>query len=363
MSPFLSGFYERAIDPLEKRAVLGTLAAGLGAAGVAHGGQNTAMRFLLNRKGFARGLGHEFRQGVAGQAPSRVGSFLQNMAAGATVPELSLLRDHAREMGVDVAQALRDHGVSHITPRDMVLGRALTQGDFSKLMSPKYFDAKSPAHQAILAAFNKKFGANLTPQGIHLAQSAKHPAAIGALKDLEKTWKSPDSPFTSNVMANLTRGGKGGGVAQTMAVPVNPAAAAPRHGSNLVAGAMGAAASGAVEPGLGAANAFKIGLTNPTARAGIGKLPGGQRALDWADKRFVQAPVSAAVAAGKAGERMSPVNRAVQNYAFNPVTGEAANTGNMLAHAFATHPVTEAAHAARAGNLQPAASQLLKRPA
>lgn len=322
MSAFWDGFEKQ--GSMKKEAIFGAIAA--------HLGQNVLMKKLLRSKRFAKGLAQDFQHGLKGQSPSHATQFVRGLAYGATVPEAKMLRDHARELGGHISKSLREQGITHLSPKDISLARSLSQGRFSRLLDSKHFQAENPTHQALLSVANQHLGTGITAD---MLKGSSPEALKGHLEKLEQTWRSKQSPITSNLFHHLTKNpGKPGFVPrQEMDKTRQMLGQQPidlRPKSSLAGGLLGSAATGAIDPATGVLNAGKVTISNPASRGLISQHPLGQKALAASDNKLFTQPIQAAGQAGLEGKRTSPLLQHARSLGLNAVTAEAENTANRL---------------------------------
>jgi hypothetical protein len=288
---------------LEKTAILGsvigamsTLLGGAAHAGGTHVAQNAALQGLTKAPGiapmFGKFLGNSFRRGVKGEPIGTGTSFAGGLLGGAALPEVHALSRHAHEVGAGVNRGLRSRGVKELTPRDMVLGRAITEGRFSQLAtSPRYH--MTPAFHSMMQVAEKQSGIPIRKylsQAAYGKNAAEKAAAVSKLQEIEKVWADPKkSPFTANIMSNFTRGS----TSKLGNMPINEArhSAVPdlAHMAGSALGAVGMAHADPITAGL---NTVKTLATNPTSRNAINKNGMASRFMKWMENGVLKRPVT-----------------------------------------------------------------------
>ena len=333
-------------NEMEKTAVVPFLGSALSAMGEAvgtatgmHVGQNALLKGLINRPWFGRQLGSSFQRGVSGTPMSKATSFVGGLLGGSVLPEAHALGAHAHEVGGAVNRGLRARGVKELTPRDMVLARAISEGNFSKLLqSPRYH--MTPAFNSLMQVAEKQSGLPIRSymsKALYGGSSAEKEKALAVLKNVETTWKDPKkSPFTANILANLTRGG--GGKGKLGPIPINTPSsnvgANLAHMAGTAIGAGGMAAAG--EPVMAGLNVAKSLATNATTREAINQTGLGTKALGWLNKKFYSEPVAERFKStflhGNSPE-VPAARQLLNTYGGNALSSSIAQSAGHLGHA------------------------------
>jgi hypothetical protein len=202
----------------------------------------------------------------------------------------------------------------------MVIARNLLRGEFTKLHGR--IDVSKPHHRSLVEAFSEHLG--MKPDAL-IGNTAKE--TVG---NLEKAWKSKDSPLTSNIAAGLLqRTGKSTGRAVPAIVPAKTQPLS--YGVQQAGATVGSGALAQLDPATAAMNYTKASLGNPAVRGLLSKNPNMGKVLSKADKTFVHSPVQKGYMLGAQGQSISPSTNLKNTYGFNALTASAASTANQLA--------------------------------
>lgn len=333
--------------------------AGLWTAGLAHLGQNALVKGLLNSKGYAKSLGSSFTEGFQGirQSPGR--AFMGGVLGGGVAPELNFLNQNARGFGEAAAKQLQARGIKELQPRDLVVARALSRGNFERAAklskrsrNPAVGDTLIDTANSFIDRLNlgQKTTSGKTTSGKipPLSEIQKKVQDFGEsarknVRALEARWKDPSSPVTSNLAGgmfprNAKRTGLFGGSRPKdwpAAVQVGTGASTSRPGWELAGSATGAAGLSLIDAPTAALNASKIGLTNPVARATLDKNPSVRNALQKTDEFFAKRPVRESFEAGKDGNTYrTKLESTLRSYGLNALTESAAQTAGNLGKSY-----------------------------
>lgn len=287
-------------------------------AGLVHILQNAGFKKLLHTQAYGNQMAKSFQEGYLGKAPGKIQQFMRGVAGGGGIPETSALTNHAYEVGSGFAKALRERGVTHLTPREMLMFRHLSRGEFETAL--RRAPRATGRLQALLDVFSSS--TSLPAGALHPQQSS------GVLQNLEAAWKDPKNPWTSNILSRAT--GKFDKAKASYPVPaIVPAAHEPLAYKTQLAGAsVGSALVGALDPLTAGLNFNKMVLTNPGARAALGKIPFAGKMLQKTDNVFLKNPITAAATSGVRGSPLSAPKQLLSTYGLNaPVAslGESAN--------------------------------------
>lgn len=294
MTPFWQGFEKRAAQ--EKIAVPWI-------AGLAHVAQNKIMNSLMRKDFFGKHLGRHFTEGLLNKKPSAIKSFLSSAAAGATVPEVSLLQSHVRQLGNHVREGLLQKGVTHLAPHDLDAIQHAIKGDM--LAARRASPSISRATEGILK---------------------DHPLYQNVQHKIRQLSSDPNHPLASNIAANLVQTPKTLKDAVSIAGP----AVNPGHHADLAGGMIGSAALSVADPVTGVLNATKMMAGNEAGRKIISKMPFGEKALNAVDRVALRNPIESAFREGVAKKKNSPFKDFVHRYGLNAVTAEAGHTANHI---------------------------------
>lgn len=260
--------------------------------GGVHVAQNAAVDGLIRRPGIGKRLSASFLRGVQGKPMGVLEGLAGGLVGGAALPEAHMMNTGAQTFGESVNRALRSRGVTQLTARDAVMGRAVSQGDFTKLLENPYFH-KTPAFHAMMQAAEKKTGVpirSLISQSLYGSTPEIRAASRQSLGGVERAWKDPNrSPFTANVLSHVT---DSGGRRQ----PLQINKAQPSTGADIghaVGTLIGGAGTAMLDPATAALNVTKSLATNPTAR-NYAQTKGPsflRKGLNWFDEHVFNAPI------------------------------------------------------------------------
>lgn len=293
MSTFWDGFEKRAA---EKNA-------GFLTAGFAHLAQNAVMDKLLRSGRFGRAVGSRFTKGLLGQPVNPILQFAESAATGATIPEIGLLRSHARELGNKIREELVAKGIKHISKNDLMAVQHALQGNYQEAA------ALSPQVATIAAGAVKqsRFFRSIDP------------------KDVAQLANDPNHPLISNIAKNLVQIPKN---IADRSIITNAPNLHPK--AELAGSAVGSGLLGIVDPVTAGMNAAKYITTHTEGRNLLSRSPRLKSWLDKADEFLVKKPLARAQSKGEQGQSLSKAYQAVNKYVFNPVVASAENTANRL---------------------------------
>jgi hypothetical protein len=314
MNAFFEGFEKRA-SLAHRRVGLQKEATPLIAPAV-HGVQNLIGHKAIRSKMFANSISKNFQEGLAGKPESRLKAFGRGLFGGAVLPEISALQSHARDAGESLSKGIEATGKKKMGFKDRVVLDNVLKGNFSRV--GKHLNKKNPVHQAAGDAIKKKTGIDIFNKQNY--------------SDMEKAWKSKDSPLTSNILSNAM---SAPAPKMTAADLKRKAAGAPvtRHGYEYAGNIAGAAPLAIADPITAGMNAFKATTTNKKVRELAKKVPVFKKGLDTVDKTFVTNPVSNAFLSGQRQEKPNKFKEGFATYVINPVTGSAQTSARMFGQA------------------------------
>lgn len=294
-------------------------------AGLVHLMQNVGFKKLLHTPAYGNQMAKSFQEGYLGKAPGKIQQFMRGVAGGGGIPETSALTNHAYEVGSGFAKALRERGITHLTPRDMLMFRHLSRGEFATALRRAPRAMGEGRLQALLDVFSSS--TSLPAGALHPQQSS------GVLQNLESAWKSPKNPWTSNILSRATdKFDKA--KANYPAPAIVPAAHEPLAYKTQLAGAsVGSALVGALDPFTAGLNFNKMVLTNPGARAAIEKVPFAGKMLQKTDNVFLKNPITAAAASGAHGLSLSSPKQLLSTYGLNAPVATLSDSANRLGKA------------------------------